>query len=127
MTYDCSTQIGVMTLLHYNAIMQRCDNAVKRNLSVSPREKHIPDDAYRTSVCLTAEERAAIRWISEVRRAKKDKRTTTNDILVDALWYFLKDTEGRTKDQIRATVPALPADVRPQSKVTQMPKPQKKR
>jgi hypothetical protein len=94
---------------------------------MSPREKHIPDDAHRTSVCLTAEDRTAIRWISEVRRAKKDKRTTSNDILVDALWYFLAKTEGKTKDQIRAMVPAISADERPQSKVTQMPKLKKKR
>jgi len=90
---------------------------------MSPREKHIPDDAHRTSVCLTAEDRAAIRWISEVRRAKKDKRTTSNDILVDALWYFIETTEGRTKDLIRATIPSIPAAERTQSKVTQMPKP----
>lgn len=94
---------------------------------MSPREKHIPDDAHRTSVCLTAEDRAAIRWISEVRRAKKDRRTTSNDILVDALWYFLEKTQGRTKDQIRATVPARPIDERPQNKVTEMPKPKNRR
>lgn len=94
---------------------------------MSPREKHIPDDAQRTSVSLTAEERGAIRWISEVRRAKKDKRTTSNDILVDALWYFLEKTEGKTKDQIRATLPTVTLHERPQNKVTQMPKPQKKR
>jgi hypothetical protein len=94
---------------------------------MSPREKHIPDDAHRTSVCLTAEDRAAIRWISEVRRAKKDKRTTSNDILVDALWHFLEKTEGKTKDQIRATVPAIPASARPQNKVTEMPKPKNRR
>ena len=68
---------------------------------MSPREKHIPNDALRTSVCLTAEERAAVRWISEVRRAKNDKRTTTNDILVDALWHFIEKTEGTTKEQIK--------------------------
>ncbi len=94
---------------------------------MSPREKHIPDDAQRTSVCLTAEERAAIHWISEVRRAKKSKRTTSNDILVDALWYFLEKTEGKTKDQIRATVPVVTVEERPQNKVTQMPKPKQKR
>jgi hypothetical protein len=93
---------------------------------MSPREKHIPDDAHRTSVCLTAEDRAAIRWVSEVRRAKKDKRTTSNDILVDALWYFVEKTEGKTKDQIRATVPAVVVKDRLQSKVTQMPKPKNK-
>ena len=94
---------------------------------MSPREKHIPEDAHRTSVCLTAEDRAAIRWVSEVRRAKKDKRTTSNDILVDALWYFLEKTEGKNKDQIRATVPAVVVNDRPQNKVTQMPKPKNKR
>jgi hypothetical protein len=93
---------------------------------MSPREKHIPDDAHRTSVCLTAEDRAAIRWISEVRRAKGDKRTTCNDILVDALWYFLEKTEGKTRDQIRATVPAVSVDERVQNKVTEM-KPKNKR
>jgi hypothetical protein len=94
---------------------------------MSPREKHIPDDAHRTSVCLTAQDRAAIRWISEVRRAKKDKRTTNNDILVDALWYFLEKTEGKTQDQIRATVPAVLVEQRSENKVTEMPKPKKKR
>ena len=94
---------------------------------MSPREKHIPDDALRTSICLTAEERAAIRWISETRRGKKDKRTTTNDILIDALWYFLEKTEGKTKGQIRATIPAVSVDVLPQNKVTEMPKPKNKR
>ncbi len=94
---------------------------------MSPREKHIPEDAHRTSVCLTAEERGAIHWISEVRRAKRDKRTTTNDILVDALWYFLDKTQGKTKDQIRAMLPPAPLNDRPQGKVTEMPKPKKKR
>jgi len=94
---------------------------------VSPREKHVPDDAQRTSVCLTAEDRAAIRWISEVRRRKKDRRTTSNDILVDALWYFLEKTEGKTKDQIRAMVPPVSLDELLRKKVTEMPKPKNKR
>ncbi|HEY6252750.1 MAG TPA: hypothetical protein VI685_22565 [Candidatus Angelobacter sp.] len=94
---------------------------------MSPREKHIPDDALRTSVCLTAEERAAISWIREVRRAKKDKRTTINDILVDALWYFLEKTEAKTKDQIQVMLPAISIDKPLPSKVTEMPKPKKKR
>jgi hypothetical protein len=94
---------------------------------MSPREKHIPEDALRTSVCLTAEDREAVHRISEIRRVKKDKRTTTNDILVDALWYFLEKTEGKTKDQIRAMIPAVPRDECPQNKVTMMPRPKSKR
>ncbi|MDE3187727.1 MAG: hypothetical protein KGM96_09420 [Acidobacteriota bacterium] len=94
---------------------------------MSPREKHIPDDALRTSMCLTAEERTAIRWISEVRRTKKEKRTTINDILVDALWHFLEKGHNMTKEQIRAMVPAPPVEERLQNKVTEMPKPKGKR
>lgn len=94
---------------------------------MSPREKHVPDDAHRTSICLTAEDRAAIRWVSEVRRAKKDKRTTSNDILVDALWYFLEKAENISKDKIRAMVPDVPVDVDVQNKIKEMPKPKIKR
>jgi hypothetical protein len=94
---------------------------------MSPKEKHIPEHAHRTSICLTAEDRAAIRWISEVRRAKRDKRFTTNDILVDALWYFLEKTEGKTKDQIQATIPPNPVGERRQNKIAEMPKPKNKR
>jgi hypothetical protein len=94
---------------------------------MSPKEKHIPENAQRTSICLTAEDRAAIRWINEVRRAKRDKRITTNDILVDALWYFLEKTEGKTKDQIQAMVPPVPVSERRQNKIAEMPKPKNKR
>lgn len=89
---------------------------------MSPREKHVPDDALRTSVCLTAEDRAAVRWISEVRRAKRDKRTTVNDVLVDALWYFLEKVEGRTRGDIKEMVPPPPLAPPVQAKVTEMPR-----
>lgn len=94
---------------------------------MSPREKHIPDDALRTSVCLTAEDRAAIRWISDTRRAKKDKRTTTNDVLVDALWYFLEKTEGKTREQVRTMIPVVQESEVNSSKIREMPKPKSKR
>jgi len=95
---------------------------------MSPRAKHIPDEAQRTSVCLTAEDRAAIRWISEVRKAGENNRTTLNDILVDALWYHLEKVEGKTREQIQGMLPPAPPKATAQpSKVTQMPKPKKKR
>ena len=94
---------------------------------MSPREKHIPNDAQRTSICLTAEDRAAIHWIDEVRRRKRDRRTTTNDILIDSLWFFLEKTEGMTKDQIRAMIPTIPIDNMPQNKVTEMPRAKNRR
>jgi hypothetical protein len=93
---------------------------------MSPREKHVPDDAERTSVCLTAEDRGAIHWISESRRNRKDKRTTTNDILVDALWHFVETVEGRTREQIRASIPPKAITPTDNTNVRQMPKRNKK-
>jgi len=91
---------------------------------VSPKEKHIPDDAERTSICLTLEDREAIGWIRAARKREQSKRTTNNDILVDALWSYLAEKYGRTREQIQAAVPPpLPKQV---SKVTQMPKLRKK-
>ena len=87
---------------------------------MSPKEKHIPDDAERTSVCFTLEDQAAIRWIRDVRKRERNKRTTINDIVVDALWDFLRTKYGLTREQIQAMVP--PPIPRPQTKVTQMPK-----
>jgi hypothetical protein len=90
---------------------------------MSPREKHVPDDASRTSVCLTAEDRGAIHWISQSRRNRKDKRTTGNDILIDALWYYLQKTEGVDRERIKAGLPPAPVHEVAESKITQMPKP----
>ena len=94
---------------------------------MSPRAKHIPDEAQRTSVCLTAEDRAAIRWIVEVRKAARNNRTTINDILVDALWYYLDKMEGKTQEEIQAMLPPAPPIPAQSGKITQMPKLKKKR
>jgi len=95
---------------------------------MSPRAKHIPDEAQPTTVCLTAEDRAAIRWICEVRKAVKNNRTTLNDVLVDALWYYLEKVEGKTREQIRAMLPPVPPQTPTQvNKIAQMPKPKKRR
>ena len=97
------------------------------NLSMSPREKHIPDDAVRTTVSLTTEDRAAINWISTCRRNAKSKRTTINDVLVDALWFFLESVHSVKKEQIQSMVPESPPEEITKNKVTQMPRPKAKR
>jgi hypothetical protein len=94
---------------------------------MSPRAKHIPDNAHQTTICLTDEEQAAINWIKAARRARGDDRRTLNDIVVDALWYLLERTEGKTKDEIRAMVPQFQPNKSSQDKVTEMPKQKEKR
>jgi hypothetical protein len=69
----------------------------------------------------------AILLLSQSRRLKGSKRTTTNDILVDALWDLFEKTESKSRDQVRALLPAPPTPDRARSKVAQMPKPGKKR
>lgn len=94
---------------------------------MSPREKHVPDNAVRTTVALTANERAAIRWISDARRNQRNRRVTTNDILVDALWRLVESDYGMTREEIHSMVPAAATEPHENAKIAEMPKPKSKR
>lgn len=87
---------------------------------MTPRAKELPEDAERTSICLTIEDRAAIRWIADVRKRDKSKGKTLNAILVDALWSYLREKYGKTREEIQAMVP--PPTPKPKVKVATMPK-----
>lgn len=77
---------------------------------------------------MTDEEKTAINWIKMARGKRGENRKTLNDILVDALWYFLEVTEGKGRDDIRAMIPSPQrvAEALPTSKVTEMRKLTKK-
>ncbi len=94
---------------------------------MSPRAKHIPDHAHQTTIKLTDEEQAAVNWIKAARRQRREDRGTLNDILVDSLWYLLEKVEGKTRDEIRAMVPHIPASQTLQHNITEMPKPKNRR
>jgi hypothetical protein len=94
---------------------------------MSPRAKHIPDNAHQTTICLTSEDQAAVNWIKEARRLRGEDRKTLNDIFIDSLWYLLEKKEGKTRDEIRAMVPQIPVSQPLQDNVTEMPKAKKKR
>lgn len=89
---------------------------------MSPKDRHLADDAKRTSVSLTPEDKAAIFFIRMAREAKGDKRNRINDILVDALWYFVEKTTGKTREQIRTMLPDIPTEERQPAKITEMPR-----
>jgi hypothetical protein len=93
---------------------------------MSPKDKHLADNAKRTSVSLTPEDKAAIFLIGMARQSEGDKRSRINDILVDALWYFFEKTTGKTREQIRTMLPDLPTEKRQPAKITEMPKPRRK-
>ena len=93
---------------------------------MSPKDKHLADNAKRTSVSLTPEDKAAIFLIGMARQAKRDKRNRINDILVDALWYFFEKTMGKTREQIRIMLPDIPTEEPRPAKITEMPRPKRK-
>ncbi len=88
---------------------------------MSPRAKHIPNDAHPTSIRLTDEEIAAINWIRTSRRQKGNDRKTLNDVIVDGVWLLLEREEGKTREDIRETIPTPPINAA-HPKVTEMPK-----
>jgi hypothetical protein len=93
---------------------------------MSPRAKHIPDNASKTTIRLTDEEMAAINWIRISRNQKGNDRKTLNDVLVDGLWLLLNQEEGKTRDEIQATIPQRQTRAVAQDNVTRMPKPKRK-
>lgn len=92
---------------------------------MSPKAKHIPDDAYRTTIRLTEHELAAIHWIQSARRQRGNDRKTLNDILVDGLWLLLEKQEGKARGEIMAMVPESISSQPAKDNVRPMPKPRR--
>jgi hypothetical protein len=90
---------------------------------MSPKPKHIPDEAYRTTIRLADDEQFAISFLKTARRQKGNDRKTLNDILVDGIWLLLEKEEAKSKLEIRAMMPVRPAVQPTQANVTEMPKP----
>jgi hypothetical protein len=88
---------------------------------VAGRPRTISDNATPTSISLTPAERMAIHVISENRKARNEKRTTANEVVVDAVWYLLENFEHKTREQIEALLPpAPPKEDKPMPKVAEM-------
>lgn len=100
-----------------------------------PKEPHVPKNAKGTTVRLSREEYEAWHQIAIAREASSDEgirtRVRLNDVMVDGLWELLKKETSKTREQIRASLPANLRTPEPPStstgNVTQMPKPKKKR
>jgi len=87
------------------------------------KDRHISAKAKNTSVRLTREDKEAVHEIAKAREANHDKRTRLNDILVDALWHFLKHTTGKTEADIKSQLPPeLPIEAQ-KNNVTPIKKP----
>jgi len=64
----------------------------------------------------------AIHVISENRKARKERRTTATEIVVDAVWLLLERVELKTREQIEALLPPAPVvENKPLPNVSEMP------
>jgi hypothetical protein len=89
---------------------------------VAGRPRTISDNATPTSISFTPAERMAIHVISENRKARKEKKTTANEIVVDGVWYLLEHAEHKRREQIEALLPpSPPKQDKPLPKVAEMP------
>ena len=88
------------------------------------RPRTVSKNAKPTSVSYTPAERMALHVISENRKARNEKRTTANEIVVDGIWLLLETAEHRTREQIESLVPPnpLPAEIAPSKVMPIRPK-----
>lgn len=92
------------------------------------RPRSVSAKAKPTTISFTPTERMAIHVISENRKARSEKKTTANEIVVDALWHLLETVERKTREQIEALLPPQPIqESKPQPTVAEMPRRPKKR
>jgi hypothetical protein len=70
------------------------------------RRKRIPKSARRVTILLTPAEELALQVIEARRRHRSEGRDSPSEVVSDALWKFLQETEGVPRDQIEALLPA---------------------
>lgn len=62
--------------------------------------------AKRTTIYLNPAEDLALSVLENSRRVRGEKRCQPSDIIADAIWKFLESTEGKTRPQVEALLPA---------------------
>lgn len=70
------------------------------------RNRHLADDARRTSISLTPVEELALDVIQKRRRTRQEERDTPSEIVADALWRFLEQVEGIGRGQLESLLPS---------------------
>lgn len=81
------------------------------------RKKRLPTDAKPITISLGGEERLALQVIEVRRQRRLEGRDSPSEIVSDAVWYFLENTEKMSRKQISDLLPPE-ADNRAQSNLT---------
>lgn len=89
------------------------------------RPKTVSGDAKRTTIQLNPDVNFALSLIENSRRSRKAKRYQPSQIIEDAVWFYLEQIEGKTREQLTSLLP-VPPKASPQSNVTEFRKKDKK-
>ncbi len=73
------------------------------------------------TISLTPEETLVLQVIESRRRKRGDPRDTRNEVISDALWYFLLEVEQVSRDRIEALLPDISKKLN-QSNLKRFPK-----
>ena len=65
-----------------------------------PREKRLPSDAEQVAVYLTPVEQLVLQTIRARRKSREEERTHQSEVVADALWAYLEEFEGISRDEV---------------------------
>jgi hypothetical protein len=65
------------------------------------KRKRLDDDAEQVAVYLTPTEKLVMDVIAGRRKKRHEERTSPSEIVADALWKILTDSEGVAKEKIQ--------------------------
>ncbi len=65
------------------------------------KRKRLADDAEQVAVYLTPTEKLVLDVIAGRRKKRREERTSPSEIVVDALWKVLTESENIAKERIR--------------------------
>jgi len=65
-----------------------------------PRRKRLSPDAEQVAVYLTPAEQLVLQTVRARKKSRDEERTSTSEVIADALWAYLEDVEGISHEEI---------------------------
>lgn len=66
------------------------------------RRKRLSPDAEQVAVYLTPTEQLVLQTIRARRKSREEERTSTSEVVADALWVYLEEFEGISRQEVSA-------------------------
>ncbi|HEY7351800.1 MAG TPA: hypothetical protein VH596_03430 [Terriglobales bacterium] len=86
-----------------------------------PRKKRLDKDAEQVAIYLTPTEKLVMDVIAARRKRREEERTSPSEIVADALWKILAETEGVGREKIQQLVEVQIDIKQPLDKIKKFP------